>query len=611
MGPPAVEGGNPDTGSRYNDAVSRSWLIIGGLALLAGAAAVRAAEVIRPEEVAPGTRGVCVTEMDGGERVESPVTVLGTLGPAAPEAEMVLVRLEDPRFAETGIIAGMSGSPVYVDGRLLGALAFGWAFERRPIGGVTPFVRMQAMARGTASGPPGGRPALGELSAAWLGEHPGAPVLDWLLPEAAVGGAAPLPLAVTVGSGPAACTGWLGTAWRRLGWVAAPAAAGRTAKSPRDDLRPGDMVAGILVSGDATLAVGGTVTEVRGSRVWAFGHPFLGGGRYAMPLARGHVLAVLPSSYSSFKFFTTGEVLGAFTEDRARGVLGELGAAAPTVPVRVTANGRTYRFRALRHRVLLPLLGAYLAASSLQAHGKTFGDQTLRTTIDLGWADGSSLELGETFSQQDAPGRAAALVSALLAYVEASPFEPPELARIEVRLEQVERVRRMELMRVVPGRRTVHPGDELDVRLWLHSHGEGVVERCVRLEVPAWASRGRLDLVVADGASWSQYDLRTWPLEPRSFGDELRLLRRLRPSTEIVAVLEARESGLALPGGTVAVPPSHALSLAATLGTSAGQVRRLPVARAVERMPWPVSGAVRIPLRVDGRPPAGQGGSKR
>ena len=103
---------------------------------------VAAVDVIDPSEVPPGSRGVCVTEMDGGELVEIPVTVLGTVGPFAPERDMVLVRLDDPRYEKTGIIAGMSGSPVYIDGRLLGALAYGWSFSVEPIGGVTPFTRM-------------------------------------------------------------------------------------------------------------------------------------------------------------------------------------------------------------------------------------------------------------------------------------------------------------------------------------------------------------------------------------------------------------------------------------------------------------------------------------
>jgi len=131
------------------------------LSLLA-AAVLPAVEPVDPSAVAPGSRGVCLTEMDGGELVEIPVTVLGKVGPWAPELDMVLVRLDDPRFEKTGIIAGMSGSPVYVDGRLLGALAYGWGFSREPIAGVTPFVRMLSLASegsAAAAGAASARPA--------------------------------------------------------------------------------------------------------------------------------------------------------------------------------------------------------------------------------------------------------------------------------------------------------------------------------------------------------------------------------------------------------------------------------------------------------------------
>lgn len=119
-----------------------AWCVLAGL-VVASAAAV---EPLDPGAAPAGTRGVVLTEMAGGEIVEVPLTVLGTLGATAPEGEIVLVRLDDPRFETTGIAAGMSGSPVYVDGKLLGALALGWAFAREPIGGVTPFTRMQSLA---------------------------------------------------------------------------------------------------------------------------------------------------------------------------------------------------------------------------------------------------------------------------------------------------------------------------------------------------------------------------------------------------------------------------------------------------------------------------------
>ncbi len=576
-----------------------SLLLVG---VLLGAVPGLATETIDPSSVRPGMRGVCITEMDGGERVRIPLEILGVTGPAAPEGEMVLVRLLDPRFERTGIIAGMSGSPVLVEGRLLGALAFGWSFEREPIGGVTPFSRMEAIGGGGGAGPPPGRPELTGLPDAWRGPEPGRAVLDWLVPDRVASQAAPLPLAVAAVGAGVELPGWLAEAWRRMGWVAAPAAG--TAPSPvgaSGPLRPGDMVAGILVSGDASVAVGGTVTEVRGDRVWAFGHPFLGGGRYAMPLARAHVLTVLPNLASSFKFFTVGETLGAFEQDRQHGMTARLGAAASLVPVVVRTDGRTYRFEALRHPVLLPLLTAYLTTASQAVHGKTFGRQTIRCSMTLEWADGRVARLGETFSELDGPARAAAFVSAVTGYVEASPFPHPELASVRVALEQVERARGMEIVQVVPRRRTVHPGENLDVTVTLRDRGEGTVRRTVAIRVPPQTPRGPIDLIVADGAAWTDYDLGQRPLEPRRFGDELRLLGRLVPSTTLVVALEGKRTAVAIPGGTVAVPPTQALALSATLGDGARTVPRIVVARTDEAMPWPVTGGWRIRLRVDGR----------
>ncbi len=300
--------------------------------LMSLAAWAHAVELIDPSEITPGSTGICVTEMDGGERVEIPLTVIGTVGPWTPEGEIVLVRLEDERFRHTGIIAGMSGSPVYVEGRLLGALAFGWSFSKEPIGGVTPFSRMANLAddRGhqTSAGP--GRPSLVEMMEAGRDHRLGELLTDWLLPdsEAALHG---LPMAVTAsGTWSPAGGDWLAESWRRLGWVSVPG--GSSQEPSPGSFEPGAMVAGVMVDGDAVLAAGGTVTEVRGDQVWAFGHPFLGGGGFRLPMARARVVTVLPSQASSFKFFTVGEIVGSFVADRSSGIWGKWAKLLPWCP---------------------------------------------------------------------------------------------------------------------------------------------------------------------------------------------------------------------------------------------------------------------------------------
>jgi len=564
--------------------------------------------------VRPGARGECLTEMEDGEIVSIPLTVIGTLGPSTPEGEIVLVRLEDPRFETTGIIAGMSGSPVYLDGRLLGALAFGWRFSREPVGGVTPFSRMRSLAVpsagadvSTGSAAAASRPELVELVRAWRDGRLGSELVDWLAPA---GGGAPerLPLAVSLtGLHPPGGAGWVAQSWERLGWVAAPG--GVEEKLEPRPVIPGAMVAGVLISGDASLAVGGTVTEVRGDQVWAFGHPFLGGGGLRLPMARASVVGVLPSLMSSFKFFSVGPSVGALTVDRTHGVWGRLGETVSLLPVEVEASGRTYSYRAVRDPALLPLLVGYLVQASHAVRGRVFGDQTVRALVEVEYHGGRVATLEESFVGGDASSLAAGLAAALVGYLEATPFQAPELEAVRVRLEARERLEMAEIVDVVPSRSVVRPGEEIDVRIRLRTHRQGLATRMARVRVPAHLPAGRLDLVVADGASWSVYDLAQRPTRPASFADELRLVGRLRPSTTVVVALERKGPGLALPGGTVEAPPSVVISLSAGLGPNLSRVAYHLVGTEYVALPYPVLGAVRVRLkvRVDGAPLASQG----
>jgi hypothetical protein len=566
---------------------------------LATAGGVGATDIIEPDEIAPGTAGVCLTEMDGGELVEIPLTVIGSLGPTAPEREIVLVRLEDPRFENTGIIAGMSGSPVYVNGRLLGALAFGWSFSREPIGGVTPFSRMLqlkpggvAEAQGTGS-----RPRFSELLSAGREQRLGDLLVDWLVPDQ--GRALDrLPLAVSMGgwwtpSG----GGWLAESWQRLGWVGVQggAAASGSAAGP---LRPGAMVAGVMVDGDAVMAAGGTVTELRGDQVWAFGHPFLGAGGVSVPLARARVLAVLPSLASSFKFFEVGEIFGALLEDRSHGVWGEVGTSAPMVRVNVTVDGRGYSFRTIRHPLMQPLLTAYLTQASVSARGRTMGHQTVQLALEVQFNSGGRVRLRESYAGPDASAQAAAMTSAVLGYLQNSPFEGPDVAQVNVELATAERLETADIVEAVPDRYVVRPGDELQVRLTVRPHrGEQYVKH-VAIRIPGEVPEGRLDLVVADGPSWTVYDLQMRPFRPASFADDLRLFDRLSPSNSVVLALERRQPGVAMDGGTLSVPPSLVVQLRTAIGPNLETTEYGVVGRIDEEMSSSVLGALRIPLTV-------------
>jgi hypothetical protein len=566
---------------------------------VAAAVVADGSDVVDPSEVVAGSRGVCLTEMDGGEMVEIPITVLGTVGPYAPDQEMVLIRLDDERFEKTGIIAGMSGSPVYVDGRLLGALAFGWGFAVEPIGGVTPFSRMEGLASsdgGGGSSASASRPDLETLVAARQTGRLGRTLLDWLAPEPA-GAVRQLPLALSVAGPAGPGAGWIGEFWDRQGWVAGPPAGGSDQGSS-GPLRPGAMVSAVLVDGDVTLGAGGTVTEVRGDQVWAFGHPFLRGGNVRIPLARAGVVTVLPSLLNSFKFFTVGDRIGAIETDRAHGVWGRLGPTVPMVPMSVEVNGAEYRFRSIRHEQLLPALVAYLTQSSLEVRGRVLGSQTVSLRLALDYSDGLEARLEETFVGADAGLQAANMVAAATGYLENSSFEVPELKAIRVALGADEAIEAAELVSVTPDRRVVAPGELLKLRLRVRPHRGSEYFRTVVRRVPDGVAEGRIDLVVADGAAWSLYDLQMRPPRPGSFADEVDLFRRLVPSDRLVIAFERHEVGVAMPGGPLALPPSLAVQMRSALGGTLQTTEYTVVDSVTEDMPTPIAAAERIRLTV-------------
>ncbi len=570
------------------------------VALATTAVVAGAVEVIDPADVPAGSRGTCITEMAGGEMLEIPVTILGTVGPYAPEQEMVLVRLEDERFSKTGIIAGMSGSPVYVDGKLLGALAYGWSFSVEPIGGVTPFTRMESLGSGgreEVSNATIARPDFDVLIGARAAGRLDEVLLDWLAPEEQ-GSLRHLPLAVTAaGPGGAATSGWIGEFWNRMGWVSGPPASGSSG-GPTSPLRPGAMVAAVLADGDVTLGAGGTVTEVRGDQIWAFGHPFLKGGEIEIPLARAGVVAILPSQINSFKFFTVGDQIGAFQVDRTHGVWGRIGPSVAMIPVTVRVNGRSYSFRSIRHEILLPSIVGYLTLSSLEARGRSTGNQTVALDVALGYGGGLEAKMTEIFIGSDAGQQAAAMVAAAAGYLENSRFEVPGLEEIRVELRAEEALETAEVLSATPDRWVVAPGETLQVRLRLRPHRGEEYSQTAEIRVPESVPEGRLDLVVADGTAWTVYDLQMRPPRSGSFGDDVGLFRRLVPSNRLVLAFERQEVGVAMPGGPIAVPPSLVVQMKSALGAGLQTTEYAVVGWAEEQMATPVSAAERIKLTV-------------
>jgi hypothetical protein len=458
-------------------------------ALLAGTSALLAAPPVDApslplSELTPGRRGEVWTVFRGTEPEPFGVVVTGVIhNGLGPGKSLIVCELTDPRVQPMGAVAGMSGSPLYIDGKLAGALSYQiQRFETVRHAGFTPVADLEEVRTLPASGT-----RLGGGSGGLSPTTPLQPAfsLAGLSPVAA---AALAPLLAELGIGPVL-----------PGGVVTSTQGGITAAEPR--LAPGGAVAVALATGDITLAATGTVSLVRGREIVAFGHPLLGLGEVALPLCHAEVLTILPSQMQSVKVANIGPVIGTIRQDRLSAVAGELGPGPAMIPVEITRPGGAtpLRFTAARHPQLAPLVvGAGISQAVLGANDAGF-HEGFRVASHLTFPGG--LEWRQNVLYAGTQGFAQALgeivqsLSAVLQNPLARVF--PESIRLEV--EALHDPPGITIERFVLSRTTVAPGAELTADLaWRDAQG-----RTTHLSVPVpvsadWSGR-TLELVLAPG----------------------------------------------------------------------------------------------------------------
>ena len=572
------------------------------------------------EKVERGQTGYGLTVFAGTEPERFEVEVIGVLRNPDPRSSYVLARLTGHGLEESGVVSGMSGSPVFIDGKLVGAVAFAWPFAKEAVAGITPIHAMRSIAElpsgiaqepvplaqgGTGGGAahPGGGPAV-DLKSLLTGDLPE----NWL--DEALATLGPRPGQGVNGASPA--IGWatsgfgehsVSTLARSLGSVAA---GGRT-DGPAGELVAGGPVAAVLVDGDLRLAATGTVTERSGSEVLAFGHPFLGLGPLSLPMASAEILTVLPSNYSSFKISNLGPVVGAFEQDSQAGIRGTLGATAPMVPYTLKIRGLREEQFDMRLAAVPQLVPALVAASTMggiDTASFSNGPQglDLEATFDLGeWGE---LPVRQSFDGPSAAGEAVTHLAAFAGFLTGTPLERVEIAGLEATLTQVARPRTAALVGAHAERTVVRPGETVRLNLDFKGYQGETFRRAVQVAVPEDMPAGRLVMLVGDGESADAARLALEPAEPVTFAQALELLRSFHSKRELVVLQVFRGHGLAVAGSTLPRLPGSVRSI--WQAASSGGAKPLAVAVEeveAEELPFPAEGIVRIDLEVRRREP--------
>jgi hypothetical protein len=391
-------------------------------------------EIMRSSEIKPGMQGIAWTVFQGSEPEAMPVEIIGLLKNAlGPKQDLIFAKLGGPAV-RTNVAGGMSGSPVYIDGKLAGAISRRVStFSPDTICGITPIEQMLEVSALDDSRPANSR-APGNN-----GPRASIPIPSDLVARAVAAGASSDLLrqaaAMVPIETPLVFSGFQENVLRdvapmlqQLGMAVVQGGGGGSTTSGSKPvagwekaLRPGQGIAGMLVSGDMAVSVQGTVTYNDGRRVLAFGHSMQNFGQVEMPMSRSDVLLTMASSYQPNKFANTGEVVGAIRQDRAGGILGILGEQAETIPMHVTVrsfaeNGsvrasKEYRFNVFveeRYTPTLVMTALYNTLSGMNEFGE---DNTYRLSGKVEMDGGSTLSLATMQSSGDSNAPAPMLLA--------------------------------------------------------------------------------------------------------------------------------------------------------------------------------------------------------
>lgn len=591
------------------------------LAASAAAAAPAGIPTLAPDQLRPGQKAVVKTVFVGDRVEEFEAEIVGVLKGGRAEGDLILARATSERVIKTGVAQGMSGSPVYVDGRLIGALSSGWSFTREPLFGVTPIGEMLAVldlpsrpdSAGSA-GPtgvetPGGAVRFGEFR--------------WEDPPAPSGEPAPSPelsTAPTPNALPLICGGLHPAALieaRRLfgplGLAVTPGGRAPGGGPPADSLRPGGAVAVDIMTGDLQLAAIGTLTWREGDRVLIFGHPLFQSGDVRLPLATAEIATIVASDLTSFKLGVRGRAVGTLTQDRRAAMSGRVGSTPRLLPVSVEIDGvghprQSFHFASIEDRAMAPQLVGIAALNSLLESGGVAGNQTLRWTLRLVRHGAPTLTLRDVVAGDSPPGDLLGALAAPLRFLFNNPFAALRLDSVTVAIEAAPTREQWTLRSARVLDAAVRPGSavriECEVERW-HGRRSRVT---MSVTAPEELPDGRYVLWLGGGAELSRYEAARLPgrYRPTSLEDAWRRIGDNRPNDALYAALFANAPEVTREGRDYPELPVSALAVLAGAQGAGDVGRRGDAARLEERrvaFAGPVRGELLLSIQVDAKAP--------
>lgn len=571
------------------------------------------------DQIKAGMKGKGKSVFEESKIEEFDVEILGVMGnPSQPKKNVILAKLRGKSVDNAGVISGMSGSPVYIDGKLIGAVAFNFPYSKEAIAGITPIAEMLAISEEKERPPPSFTLPIPVKKSLTIEEYFEINK-DFFSSKAAFfsEGQTLLPLQI-----PLFFSGFSPQTFEktkpfftRLGLY--PVKAGTSTQSlekispPDHTLREGDPVGMQLIGGDLSLVALGTVTYVDGNKLLAFGHPLYNLGTVDYAMTKAKVITVVPSLETSFKLATEDVLIGKFSQDRSAGAYGEIGKMPQLIPLNVKVVGpkketKDFKIKIVNDKILSPLLTNLSLFNVLTSEERSYGDLSLQVEGDIYLENGMSVHLEDLYSGNldNSVTNLSGLLFAVVYFLTNNEFKELNIHRIDLAIQASEQAKFCFLERVWLDKYEASPGEMIQIKTYYRTFGGERFEQEVPILAPNLPTGSEFQLIIADAASMHQIETSQYKSQvfvPRSLSQLIRMLNNLRKNNRIYFKIVASKPGLFLRGEEMPnLPPTMksmfsspraAASLPTELTRSTLNEYQLPV-------PYVFKGIAVVPIKI-------------
>jgi hypothetical protein len=548
------------------------------VALLTVATAHAALSIMPLKDIRAGMHGAGKTVFIGDKIEDFQVEILGVLENTGPKESLILGRLSGGPLEHTGVMQGMSGSPVYIDGKLIGAVAMAFPYAKDPIAGIRPIEEMLSV-----DSAPQQRVSRKRSLAESLAKNSDVASLFPAPANSGVGDSRMTEVAtpLSISGFTASAVEQFAPQLRRLGLE--PRQGISTGGAPENrmgdpsKLKPGSMISVELMTGDMSVGADGTLTAIDGNKVYAFGHRFLAVGPTELPFTRSEVLTLLANVNTSFKISSAHELMGVISQDRNTAIEGSLGTRAHLVPLDISVTQSTkhvdnYHMQMVNDRYLSPFLLQMAVFSAIDATERATGVSTLAIQGSIEFDNRKDpVRLQNIFAGDGGSAMQAATSTAVpLAYLMDAGFDQLKVKRVSLQIESSDVKKELNIGQVYLSHKEVKPGETIELMTELDGENGVEVTRSLKYTIPLGTAPGTLFFTVADGTQTGLAELKQIIAEtPASPEQSISTVDRLRPSDKAYVRVWRPEPAYEVAGEELPdPPPSLALILGSTQSVS-------------------------------------------